>query len=119
MPISHTCGGIFGCAAGCAMNSRATRPTQVPMAKVMAESRNGGTWPEASVRSASSAHMATAEKPISVARPIFPPVGAGRPLVHSLEIPRPDCYGADLRADRGVDRRIYPGCADGRKRDGD
>ena len=61
------------------MNSRATRPTSVPIANVMAESRNGGTEPEASVKSASNAHIATAEKPISVARPMLHIPGARHP----------------------------------------
>ncbi len=60
------------------MNSRATSPTQVPMVKVIADSRKGGTAPDASVSSASSAHMATAEKPISVARPIPSPAAHDR-----------------------------------------
>ncbi len=73
MPISQTCGGIFTAFGRAGENSRAARPTQVPMAKVIADSRNGGTAPDASVSSASSAHMATAENPISVARAILFP----------------------------------------------
>ena len=42
------------------------------MPKVMAVNWNGGMAPDASVKSASSAHMATAEKPISVALPTKP-----------------------------------------------
>ena len=69
MPITQTCHGILACCAG-GETSRMARPTHVPIAKVSAESRNGGTSPDASVNSASSAHMATAENPISVARAI-------------------------------------------------
>ena len=79
MPISQTCGGIFWLLSEAGMNSRATSPTPVPIEKVIADSRNGGTLPDASVSSASSAHMATAEKPISVARPILSPVA--RPIL--------------------------------------
>jgi hypothetical protein len=46
-------------------------PTVEPMAKVSAESRKGGTSPDASVNNASSAHIATALKPISVAFLIY------------------------------------------------
>ena len=47
-----------------------TSPTAVPIEKQIADMRNGGTSPEASVSSASSDHIAIAENPISVARPI-------------------------------------------------
>jgi hypothetical protein len=54
-----------------------------------ADSRNGGTLPDASVSSASSAHMATAEKPIKVARAIrCLPRGANGRLLPCLEPPR-------------------------------
>ena len=46
MPIIQTCGGIFAARAGAGMNRRATSPTTVPIAKVIAESRNGGTGPK-------------------------------------------------------------------------
>ena len=68
MPMTQTWNGIFAGWSGAGMKRRATRPTAVPIAKVMADSRKGGVLPDASVKSASSAHMATAEKPIRVAR---------------------------------------------------
>jgi hypothetical protein len=56
--------------AGFVANARKASPTAVPMAKVIADIRNGGTFPDAAVSCARSAHMATAEKPINVARDI-------------------------------------------------
>ena len=44
------------------------------MENAMADSWKGGTSPEASVNRASKAHMTTAAKPASVARPIDPSV---------------------------------------------
>ena len=70
MPMTQTWNGIFAGWSGTGMKMRAASPTIVPMAKVIADSRKGGVLPDASVRSASSAHMATAEKPIRVARAI-------------------------------------------------
>src|SRR5687767_2680682 len=118
MPTIQTCGGIFSRRAGAGMNRRATSPTSVPIAKVMAESRSGGTAPEASVSSASDAHMATAEKPISVARPMSDPRSAvAVALFGGFEPLRLDGDRADLCADRGADGAIYPGRAERRKRD--
>src|SRR5690606_14242349 len=91
----------------------------VPMAKVMAESRKGGTVPEASVSRASSAHMATAEKPISVARPIRSPSRRAGRLPRGLEPLRADRDRPDLGADRCMDGGIYTGLADRSKRDHD
>ena len=70
MPMTQTSRGIFSERSGAGANGRATRPTAVPMVKVIADMRKGGTSPDASVKSASSDHMATAENPISVARAI-------------------------------------------------
>ena len=73
MPMTQTWIGIFTGVSGAGVNSRATRPTAVPTAKVIADRRKGGVLPDASVSSARSAHMATAEKPIRVARAIGKP----------------------------------------------
>src|SRR5690349_8089120 len=117
MPISHTCGGIFSRRAGGA-KARAASPTQVPMAKQIAESWNGGMEPDASVKSASSAHVAMAEKPINVARAICIPPGLRRArgaLLRRFETSRIDGQRADLGAHRGADRRIYAGLPERRK----
>ena len=78
MPISQTCGGMRSRTGGVGERNRAASPTHVPMAKQIAESSNGGIEPDASVRSASSAHIATAEKPIRVARAMSSPWNAHR-----------------------------------------
>src|SRR5690606_28188336 len=107
--------GIF-CSSRCeGMSSRAARPTPVPMAKQMAESWKGGIAPEASVSSASSDHIATAEKPIRVARAIIPPGRTGPLLFHGFKPPRPDCDPADLGAHRCANRRVYTCLAQWRK----
>ena len=59
--------------------ARTPSPTSVPTAKVRADNRKGGTSPDASVISASSAHMATARKPIKGAPCISLPAPLGRP----------------------------------------
>ncbi len=77
MPINQTSGGIFTGSEGLgAMAHR--QPDQCTNCEVIAESRNGGTLPDPSVSNASSAHMATAEKPIMSPVP-YPALGAGLP----------------------------------------
>ena len=67
MPISQTTGGMRSRILA-PPRGRAASPTSVPMENAIDDSWNGGTLPDRSVRSASSAHIATAEKPMSVAR---------------------------------------------------
>src|SRR5687767_10916183 len=113
MPTTHTAGGTGSAVGGARPAKRATKPIAEPMAKHSAERRSGGTSPDASVRSASSAHTATAENPISVARPTTRPLApwrreAAEPglLAQCLEAARRDGERADFRRRRYMDRRV-------------
>lgn len=68
MPIAQTASGTRRAGGAVRPANRAAKPIAAPIENDIADRRNGGTFPDAAVRSASSAHIAMAEKPMSVAR---------------------------------------------------
>src|SRR5690606_23794620 len=105
--------------------NRKAKPAAAPMAKVRAESRKGGVFPEASVKRASIAHMMTAENPMSVALAMaLPPemragncTGRGLASIGDGEAGGDEANWPDLRANCRGDRRIQPGFPN--RREGD